>query len=76
MGDRLAFGLWMIAAAMALSAILAAVAMTPATSAPMDAGVDGSRGGMLLVLPATRYAGECIAVDYEAVRGFVPGRPR
>ena len=33
------------------------------------------RSGGLLVTPGTRYAGESLAVDYEAVRGFVPGKP-
>ena len=74
MGDHLAFALWMIGAAMALSAILAVAALAPDPVPALDAGTDGPRGGIYLVAPM-RYAGELQAVDLEHARGFVVGRP-
>lgn len=72
------FAVWVAASMLSLGIGVTVVAMTPAGAPPLVAAPDGGADGAAMMIaeePTTRYAGESLAVDYEAVRGFVPGKP-
>ena len=47
----------------------------PVMGADLGAPDAGGRGGLMIVRPSQRYAGDPVAVDYDASEGFQVGRP-